>query len=418
MTQNATATWCVRFLNGPLRGRTIALKHGTNVVGSGLDCDILLQGDVLPRHLVFTVGDIAVSVQKQGTAQAKLNGDDLPMQRRSAVRGDIVSVGSIDFEIDKVQSEGSPLEGLPAARMEPPERIERAPYVERPVRVERSESDTLDEPAAAPAVDAPTPMPPAHEPASWRFNVPVRYGLAIGGVIALTTLSIVIGMNTYESKPAWSVVSPTADLESLHRIVADYPEVKVVDFPDGRIGVRGFVESSARRMALSEALKRFGNELTIQVHAADQIVEQAQRYINEPDISVDYAGAGRLVVSGTSNNGAIHDKVARLSADLRSVVAVVDEVESNKRPRPTGVTTRSSSELAQWKGSLPAEMVGLTEYSNGMRYIQLSNGQRYYEGATLKSGDELVNIEADHLVVTKTGKKPRTNARTPVEASK
>ncbi len=389
-TPSQSATWCVRFINGPLRGRTIALKHGTNVVGSGTDCDILLQGDVQPRHLVFTVGDIAVSVQKLGTATAKLNGEELPMQRRSTVRGDIISVNSIDFEVDKVKAEGNALGVLAEIRNE----------------------SVDDEPTSADAAPPPPPSTP------WKFTIPLRYGFAMGGVIALATISAVIGLNTYDSGRTWSVVTPTVDIESLHRIVAEYPEVKVIDHADGKVGVRGFVESRARRSALTEALRRFGAGISINVHAADEIVEQAHRYLNDPDISVNYAGQGRLVVSGTTTNDAIHDKVARLGADLRSVIAIVDDVESGRRSKTKSVIKKNSSELAEWQNSLPSQMVGLTEFTNGMRHIQLSNGRRYYEGATLKSGDELVNIEADHLVVTNTRKKTRPDGMPPAEPTK
>lgn len=379
-----SATWCVRFLNGPLRGRTIALKHGTNVVGSGSDCDILLQGDVLPRHLVFTVGDIAVSIQKQGTAQVRLNGDELSMQRRSAVRGDIISVGTVDFELDKLSVEGqadSAVEG-------------------------RADAD-LDEPAAL-AMSTASPATTARA----KTALPYRQALIVGGVIVLATVSIVMGLHSYEpGGHTWTAISPTTDIESLHRLVADYPEVKVIDHADGKVGVRGFVESRTRRATLIETLRRFGDNVSVNVHAADDLAEQARRYLNEPDLSVDYAGQGRLVVSGVTTNEAVHDKVSRLGADLRSVVAVVDEVESE---RSKSSPLKNRSDLSEWQGSLPAQMVGLTEMPNGMRHIQLSNGKRYYEGSTLKSGDELVNIEADHLVVTNT-KKSRANGYTEKE---
>ena len=387
MSQNPTTNnsspspgWCVRFLNGPLRGRSIALKHGTNVVGSGLDCDILLQGDVLPRHLVFTVGDIAVSVQKLGTAQARLNGDDLSMQRRSTVRGDIISVGSIDFELDKVRVEGSAPETPSEAKAE----------------------SALDEPATVAMSMSPgSSNAPLAMAKPW---LPLRQGIAIGAVIVMATLSVVIGLYTYDSKSSWSIVNNSVDVESLHRLIADYPEVKMIDQANGKVGVRGFVESRARRAALMDILRRFGDSISINVHSADDIVEQARRYLGEQDLSVDYAGQGRLIVSGNANNEAIHDKVARLSADLNSLLAVVDDVETPKRARSTPIARRGS-DLADWEKTLPSPMVGLTELPNGMRYIQLANGRRYYEGSTLKSGDELVNIEADHLVVTKPTKK-------------
>lgn len=86
--------WCLRFLSGAVKGRTIALKPGLNVLGSGGDCEVMLPGgDVLPRHLAFTVGELVVSMQRLGTASARLNGEDMRQPRRSVVAGDVVSLG-------------------------------------------------------------------------------------------------------------------------------------------------------------------------------------------------------------------------------------------------------------------------------------------------------------------------------------
>ncbi|HJS04924.1 MAG TPA: FHA domain-containing protein, partial [Variovorax sp.] len=96
------AGWCLRFLSGAVKGRTIALKPGINVLGSGGECEVMLPGgDVLPRHLVFTVGELVVSMQRLGTASARLNGEEMQQPRRSVVAGDIVSVGQIDFQLDR-----------------------------------------------------------------------------------------------------------------------------------------------------------------------------------------------------------------------------------------------------------------------------------------------------------------------------
>ena len=61
--------WCLRFLSGAVKGRTIVLKPGINVLGSGVECEVMLPGgDVLPRHLVFTVGEL-VAGMKVGNLQ-------------------------------------------------------------------------------------------------------------------------------------------------------------------------------------------------------------------------------------------------------------------------------------------------------------------------------------------------------------
>ncbi|HRK57002.1 MAG TPA: hypothetical protein PLQ67_05700, partial [Burkholderiaceae bacterium] len=234
--------------------------------------------------------------------------------------------------------------------------------------------------------------------------------IAALGVLAIT-LVFWVGLSDKPSGSdrVWNAASDQPDFETLHRVIAQHPELKVVDRPNGQLSVRGFVASRARRAALMESLRGFGDGVSVNIHAADEIVEQAYRYLGEPGLSIDYAGQGRLIVTGVTKNNAVHQKVARLAEDLRSVVAVIDEVEA-ENPQARSAQQRSS-EFTKWENSLPAQMVGLTEFTNGMRHIQLANGVRYYEGATLESGEELVNIEADHLVVTKSKKEDVVDAQ-------
>ena len=101
-TTAAVPGWCLRFLSGAVKGRTIALKPGVNTLGASGECEVMLPGsDVLPRHLVFTVGELAMSLQKVGAAAVKLNGQDVQAQRKGVVAGDVISVGSIDFQVDR-----------------------------------------------------------------------------------------------------------------------------------------------------------------------------------------------------------------------------------------------------------------------------------------------------------------------------
>src|SRR5688572_23690682 len=99
-TMTTRPGWCLRFLSGAVKGRTIALKPGANLLGSGADSDVLLPGgEVQARHLVIHVGELVVTLQRVGGAGAQLNGDELATQRRSVIAGDVVSIGAIDFQL-------------------------------------------------------------------------------------------------------------------------------------------------------------------------------------------------------------------------------------------------------------------------------------------------------------------------------
>jgi type III secretion system YscD/HrpQ family protein len=354
--------WCLRFMSGAMKGRTIALKPGANVVGSNGECDIMLPGgDVLPHHLVFNAGELVVSVQKLGTGTLRLNREEMQQARRSLVTGDVVGVGQIELQLER---------SYPAA--EPPDPMFASPDSVLPG-------------------DTPPPAP-----------LPQRSGLWAGAAVLALAAAGVLGMALWaggEDRPARAA----ADLGEVERALKPFGEVEAVAAPGGHVVVKGFVESRARKQALLQTLNRFGSSVTASVFAADELVEQARRYLGTPGVAVNYAGAGRLVLSGASDNDALHEKVRRLGEDLHPAVMVSDKVQYRPAP-PSDKDAAARTQWAAWQELLPARLVSITEGSDGMRSIQLANGNRYYEGSVLKSGAELQRIDAGGLVLS--GGKP------------
>ncbi|MBL0728165.1 FHA domain-containing protein [Piscinibacter sp. HJYY11] len=355
-----TAHWCLRFLSGAVKGRTIVLKPGANVLGSGGECEVMLPGgDVLPRHLVFTVGELVVTMQKVGTAGARLNGEEMTQPRKSVVAGDIVSVGAIDFQLDRSYPASehddrmfAPLHAVPAGPG-----------------------------AGAPAAPSRTP------------SLRVWVGGVVAALALVSLAAVGLGGNALGSRAG----AGSVNLAEVEQALVPFPEAQVVGAPGGHVTVRGYVESRQRREALQQALQRFGAKVTVNVHAAEDMVEQARRYVGDPGVAVTYAGQGRLVLSGTVEDSAVRQKIRRLGEDLHPHVLVSDKVQYREKP-----VTEASNAKQQWDGwqsVLPARMVSITEDENGLRHIQLANGSRYYEGAVLRSGQELKRIGADGLVL-------------------
>jgi len=371
-TMIARPGWCLRFLSGAVKGRTIALKPGANLLGSGAGSDVLLPGgDVLAKHLVIHVGELVVTLQRVGDAAAQLNGDALATQRRSVIAGDVVSIGAIDFQLDR---------SYPAT----------------------AAADTADDDAFPESIlGAELPdraLPP-----------PAARGLSRHWSVA----ALLLAAGTLAAFAAWNGGAGTAqgagELPELGRVLKPYPEVELIAAGSG-FEVRGYVESTARRQALQQALAPFGTRVQLQVHAADQIVEQARQYLAEPALSLNYAGQGRLVVSGTVDDAAVRRKLRRLAEDLPPAIRVSDQVQVRERAaaeRPAAPTPQPTA-LAELQAALPGRIVSITDHGEQGRYIQLSNGARYYEGAVLPSGAELTRIGADGLVVS--GGPTRTGA--------
>ena len=353
----AAPGWCLRFLSGAMKGRTIELRAGANAVGSAGDCDVMLPGgDVLSRHLVFNVGELVVSVQKAADADVLLNREAMRQPRRSLVPGDVVSVGRIDLQLER---------SYPA-----PERAD--PMFAGP------ESVLADDAAAA--------QPDAGRGA----------GLRVGAALLLFACAGLLAVGLWaggEDRPP-AATSP-ADVA---RTIAPFPELEAVAAPGGQVVVKGFVESRPRRQQLEQALAGLGRRVSIEAVAVDDLVEQARRYLGNPALGVNYAGKGRLVVSGASDNDALRQRVARLTEDLHPEVLVSDRVSWRPAPPPDrDAALRAHWEA--WQGALPARLVGITEDEDGLRSIQLADGTRYYEGAPLKSGALIAHIGADGLVL-------------------
>lgn len=362
-TTAAVPGWCLRFLSGAVKGRTIALKPGVNTLGASGECEVMLPGsDVLPRHLVFTVGELAMSLQKVGAAAVRLNGQDVQAQRKGVVAGDVVSVGSIDFQVDR--SYPAPEHDDPAS--------------------EWAESIMPGDAPPAALLQA-----PARRGSPW-LSVAVVV-LAVGGAA---------GVLAWAGGAGSSTRAATVDLAEVEKALKPFPEVEVVAVAGGRFNVRGYVESRQRKQALAETMAPFGRQVSTSVHAAEDIVEQARRYVSDPGISMSYAGQGRLVVAGATEDESVRQKIRRLADDLHPAVLVSDQVKLRPRPQVDRAGEQQRAQWDAWQSVLPSRMVSITQDASGMSYIQLANGNRYYEGAVLKSGAELKRIEADGLVVS------------------
>ena len=360
--EGSSPFWCLRFLGGALRGRTIALKVGPNVLGSAGDCEVLLPGrDVMPHHLSLIVGEVVVSLQKIGAASALLNGEEIRQPRRSVVAGDVVSVGQIEFQLDQA---------YPVAEQD--DSMFAGP-----------QSVLLD--------DAP-PRDIGPAPARWLA------GWVGGGVAAVVVLGLAVlafqGPVT-DGPQAGGIVN----LPDVEQVLKAVPETEVLAVPGGQVNVKGYVETRQRRQALRDALAPFGTSVSVNVHAVEEMVERARRYVSDPAIAVTYGGQGRLVVSGTVDDESVRQKVRRLSEDLQPTVLVSDKVQVVPKAAKPVAQGDAFDQAAALQRLLPAPVVSITADEHGLNHVQLANGNRYYEGAVLRSGAVLTRIAPDGVTV-------------------
>lgn len=360
--------WAVRFLSGPLRGRTQTLKPGACVLGAAADCDILLPStEALPRHLVFTAGDLALVLQKLEGAQLMLNGEAMQASRRSLVAGDVVSVGKTDFQIDHVYARRD--------TEEPPE---------------HADSMFLADDADGPHARAANARP-RRRPLLWMLL------LAASVLGAGAVLLVGWGRGDAGSSPSSPLSARLGvDFVRLEKTLRDYPDVEMSAAPGGRFSLKGYVETGARLNALRAAVREAAPQAVIQVHVAEDLVEQAIRFIADPAVSVMYAGKGRLLAAGSVEGGTARERIKQLNSDWQPAAFIEDKL-SQREAQAQAQPPNDAQTVAFWQSQLPSRLVSVTEGEGGLRHVQLANGHRYFEGSQLKSGAELKRIDADAL---------------------
>jgi type III secretion protein D len=259
---------------------------------------MLPSGDVLPHHLQLNIGDLVVSAQKLG-ASAQLNGEEMPAQRRSMLEGDVISLAGVDFQLDRSQ----PAVAVPEAQDS------------MFMSFEQHDTQLADAArAATPAVR--------------------RRGRWVGGGVVLAGVIAVLGLASWDASGVRGRANDRLNLQELERVLAAFPEVEAVAGANGSVSLRGYVESRTRKQALRQAIEPFGAQVSTSVMSADEMIEQARRFISDPGVAIAYTGHGRLVVSGSSEDDGLKQQVRRLSEDLHPVVLVSDKVQYRAKTTP------------------------------------------------------------------------------------
>jgi type III secretion protein D len=150
----------------------------------------------------------------------------------------------------------------------------------------------------------------------------------------------------------------------------------------------GTVPTAAEKKRLREWLASGAyKDARFKVHAADALAQQVRDALGDGDVRVRFS-RGRLLIEGTTSRLSTRQRIRSVTQDLRGVIAVDDRVayvESAEAPGPLPVRVRDVK-------------VG------DARYFSTDNGDRYFEGAVLPDGAEVVAIEATQIRFRRNGK--------------
>jgi hypothetical protein len=199
--------------------------------------------------------------------------------------------------------------------------------------------------------------------------------------VALVTLILTVA--AFSMLPSNQKAPEAPDAQAM--AARGWPDVQVVAEPSGGFRVTGYVEDAAQLERLHQWLESESlGILTWQVRSGVESVVLVRQALGAEGVTVEYAGAGRVRVQGTVSDMAIRQRLRGVAADLAGIVqiedrlAVVDTQASAPRMRP-----------------LPFRILDVVPGENG--YFRTDSGARYFIGATLSDGAEVVSISADAI---------------------
>ena len=113
------------------------------------------------------------------------------------------------------------------------------------------------------------------------------------------------------------------------------------------------------------------------------LLATAQQFVSDGRLKVEYAGHGRVVVSGETNDYRVRDHLRVFARDARPAIEVVDNVQY-KDGGPV--------EVGQNVDIAKNSIVGVYADEDGMRFVTTRDGQHYFEGSRMPDGDVIRQI--------------------------
>lgn len=221
------------------------------------------------------------------------------------------------------------------------------------------------------------PRPP--EPVHRRVGRSLRQGAApvLLALSALLSAGVVVQL----VRPA----SATVPMGTRNLAAHGWPDVNLVSAPDTSLQAVGYVDDADALMRLRQWLQKEGlPHAAMQVRIGAEITLRVREALADPTLSVAYSGGGTVRVQGTSEDMAVRERLRMLTADLAGVVRIDNRVAFYEVP-----------DTSPRQHSLPIRIVNVMPGENGS--FASDKGQRYFVGAVLPDGAEVVSIDVDSI---------------------
>ena len=331
-------THLLKVFSGPHVGAEVLLGDGDHVLGSGEDCDVILNDRLIAeRHVRLSIHGNEVTCVPLDQAKVFIDGREIAEQRLGAfqyftVGNTHLGIGPADqpwpnhdfprFELNPTTDNQQEVEQEEEALVDPVESSEAA---------DRSQAD---DPERKDAVDS-----PASSKSETNASAP-RRRRAFAILAAIATLAMFSGGAGWfvwtELRASSSAKPPpvtAADIQSLIKQEAPQSDVSAM-VEDGVIMVRGYVANRDIKKRLRSALLQRDDNLNIGISDTDSLVSAAQAVLNMHRLALHAAPGrqGEVVVSG---------EVKDLAEWKRVREAILNDVSQIRELDDANVTTPS-----------------------------------------------------------------------------
>lgn len=332
-------------------GARVELAQGQHLVGADADCDVVLSdGGVARRHCILDVRVHDLTLTTIEASTVHINGHARSGSGIVVPNGAALLVGEACLIAEHLAAAPLPL-------------------------------------AAAASGAAPPRVPDAS-----RVSGRVMDWFAAWGVMVASVAGIGMAATVPSAMTTPSNERPVFDLRTLEATFGAIggKELQVRVDKDGQVRLDGFVGDEA---AAAELRRRAVQMQAPPIEHGYQVVESLERqilgYLAERNIRLTYRGQGTFVASGRALSHRFHQRAAELINELRGVIEL--DVSAVDAPRPPGEKRPLPLRIVSVQVSAPAQ-------------FSTSDGVRYFVGARLPDGAEVVSIQPDRVLFRREGR--------------
>lgn len=332
-------------------GARVELAQGQHLIGADVDCDVVLSdGGVALRHCILDVRAYDLTLTTMEASTVHINGHARSGSGIVVPSGAALLVGEACLIAEHLAAAPLPL-------------------------------------AAAASGAAPPRVPDASRASGRVMDWFAAWGVMVASVAGIGMAATVpSAMNTATDE------RPVFDLRTLEAAFGAIggTELLVRVGKDGQVRLDGFVGDDA---AAAELRRRAAQMHGLPIEHGYQVVESLERqilgYLAERNVRLSYRGQGHFVASGRALSHRFHQRAAELSNELRGVIEL--DVSAVDAPRPPGEKRPLPLRIVSVQVSAPAQ-------------FSTSDGVRYFVGARLPDGAEVVSIQPDRVLFRREGR--------------